>query len=264
MRTLEVAVCDIDRDEQNRPIDETDEDFRELVDSIRILGVLQRIHVWSRPDGRFVLIDGERRWRASTKAGREMIPCEVWPEDSHPRDAQVAGVLLNEQRKPHGSLHVARRLRQIKNEFGETHEALAARTGMALPRIKSYLALFGSSDCLLDFFAVQDLPLRVACELMRYEKAMGEAAARRLTKEYAESPITFRELVRLRKHHEAGEPAKEQGCDGVSQSKADRRRLRFGERVEAAFRADRELAMRELEEVAAKLGLKVIPAVVGP
>jgi ParB family transcriptional regulator, chromosome partitioning protein len=262
-KSLEVPTCDIQPDEQNRPIDETDEEFLELVDSVRVLGVLQRVHVRPSPDGRYVLVDGERRWRASLKAGRETIPCEVWPDDSHPRDAKLAGVILNEQRKAHGSLHVARRLRQIKNEFGETQEDLAARTGIALARVKSYLALFGASDCLLEFFANQDLPLRVACEFMRYEKAVGEAPARRLAKEYGESPITFRELVRLRKRHESPTTSKEKKADEPSSTIRARRRPRFGDRVEAAFRADRDAAIRELEEVAARLGLKVTIEAVG-
>jgi ParB family chromosome partitioning protein len=253
---MDIPIDAVIPDDHNRAIDETDEDFRELVESIRVLGVLQRVHVYARADGRYQLIDGERRWRAATEAGRATIPCEVWPEDSSPRDARLAGVIMNEQRKAHGSLHVARRLRQIKNEFGETQEELASRTGLALARVKSYLALFGASDVLLDFFEARDLPLRVACEFMRYEKAAGEASARRLAKEYLEAPMTVRDLERLRKRHEAGSSKKDPAEDAKPKKPA-RRRVAFGDRVEAAFRVDRESAMRELEEVAAKLGLQV-------
>ena len=140
-RPADIPIDAIVPDEANRAIDESDEDFRELVESIRILGVLQRVHVQPRADGRYALIDGERRWRAALEAGRATLPCEVWPEDASPRDVTVAGVVMNEQRKAHGSLHVARRLRQIKNEFGETHEELARRTGLTLGRVKSYLSL---------------------------------------------------------------------------------------------------------------------------
>jgi len=167
---------------------------------------------------------------------------------------------MNEQRKAHGSLHVGRRLRQLKNEFGETHEQLAARTGIALPRLKTYLALFGASDTLLAFFEEHDLPLRVACEFMRYEKSLGEAAARRLAKEYVDSPMTVRELERLRKRHEAGPKTKDVTKDASALTKPDLPRWSFRKRIEAAFRADREAALRELEDVAAELGLRVVAA----
>jgi len=257
---MDLPVDAIVPDEHNRVIDETEEDFRELVESVRVLGVLQRVHVKICDELRHVLIDGERRWRASIAAGRTTIPCEVWPDDTSARDLAVAGLVMNEQRKAHGSLHVGRRLRQLKNEFGETHEQLAARTGIALPRLKTYLALFGASDTLLAFFEEHDLPLRVACEFMRYEKSVGDAAARRLTKEYLASPMTVRDVERLRKRHEARAGKKEAGGDERSRSKPDRRRVTFRNRVEAAFRADRAAALRELEEVAASLGLRVTAA----
>src|SRR5687767_7149877 len=48
----------------NRPIVEDDE-FQALCDSIRLMGVLDPVQVWRRPDGTHRLIDGERRWRAA-------------------------------------------------------------------------------------------------------------------------------------------------------------------------------------------------------
>ena len=254
---MDLPVDAIVPDEHNRVIDETEEDFRELVESVRVLGVLQRVHVKICDELRHVLIDGERRWRASIAAGRTTIPCEVWPDDTSARDLAVAGLVMNEQRKAHGSLHVARRLRQIKNEFGETQEELATRTGLLLGRVKSYLALFGASDTLLDFFEKQDLPLRIACEFMRCEKALGEAVARRLTKQYVESPMTVRELERLRKRQESGAGAKDNG-DGAVRATRPCRPPSFRRHVKAAFRADRDGALRELEEVASELGLRVV------
>lgn len=124
----------------------------------------------------------------------------------------AAGVALNEHRKAHGSLHVARRLRHIKNESGLTHEALAEQTGLPLDRVKTYFPLFGASDELLSFIEHNEVPLKVAAELVRYERATNESRARKLTERYKESPLTAQEIIALRKRdhrsrdRQAGEP----------------------------------------------------------
>jgi len=92
---------------------------------------------------------------------------------------------------------------------------------------------------------------------MRCEKALGEAVARRLTKQYVESPMTVRELERLRKRQESGAGAKDNG-DGAVRATRPCRPPSFRRHVKAAFRADRDGALRELEEVASELGLRVV------
>src|SRR5262249_15101678 len=109
-RVLSVLPIDqIVPDERNRTIEE-DEDLEALVDSIRVFGVLQPLHVQSLGENKYRLVDGERRWRAAQKGGLKKIPCEIW-EPSKAQDAAIAGVVLNEQRKAHSPIHVARRLR---------------------------------------------------------------------------------------------------------------------------------------------------------
>src|SRR5207253_3241187 len=115
--------------------------------------------------------------------------CDVWAADANASDALIAGIVLNEQRKAHGCVHVARRLREIKNTYGLTGEELAQRTGLPLDRVKTYLALFGGSDALLSFFEGQEISLKVAAEFMRYEKATNEACAKRLIERFLETPL---------------------------------------------------------------------------
>lgn len=197
------AVCmlpvdSIDPDANNRPIDEHDEAFSTLVDSIRVLGVLDPIQVRACGE-RYQLIDGERRWRAARVASVSEIPCYVWVESSGSRETLIAGIVLNEQRQAHRCIHVARRLREIKIKNGLSGEQVAAATGLPIDRVKLYLCLFNGSEFLLEFFAKHDVPLAIAAELIRYEKATNEARARTLALRHLEKPLTRDELMRLRK-----------------------------------------------------------------
>ena len=57
-----VPIADLAADPHNRRIDEDDDEFQSLCDSIRVLGVLQPVHARGRADGALELVDGERRW----------------------------------------------------------------------------------------------------------------------------------------------------------------------------------------------------------
>src|SRR5687767_7758519 len=80
----------IEPDPQNRRVLDDDE-FQGLVDSIRVLGLLQPIQVRLRGDDRYQLVDGERRWRAAYQAGLEEIPCDLWPAECREADVALAG-----------------------------------------------------------------------------------------------------------------------------------------------------------------------------
>ncbi len=243
-------------DQENRRVTEDDE-FDALCDSIRLLGLLQPVQVWQRPDGTHRLIDGERRWRAARKVGLAEVPCDVWPGDADPRRVAVAGLVLNEHRRAHGRLHVARRLRDIKNESGLSHAEVAEQTGLPLDRVKTYFSLFGASDDMLRFLDEKEVPLKVAAELVRFEKATNEARARRLLEKHVESPLTVQEIAALRKREQRTRGEKPQD----KEERKERRLQRASglvERFEAEVRR-RPAALGELEEIARRLGYRLVP-----
>ena len=255
---VEVAVGDLVPDPENRAIDETDEDFVTLADSVRVMGVLVALQVQRRADGKIHIWDGERRWRAARRAGLATVPCDVWPDTAHPRDLVLAGVVINEQRQPHSCLAVARRLRAVKNQFAETHEQVAARTGLPPQRVKWYLNLFNASDCLLAFFEDANVALKTAAELVRYEKALGETATRRLLEQHRQEPMTCREIEAMRKRHER------RAQDGTSapadETAPARRPSGLGPRLVAAFRRDAVATRQELAAVVTQFGLRLVAA----
>src|SRR5262249_14482311 len=241
-------------DSDNRTIVE-DDDFEDLCDSIRVSGLLQPVQVWRRPDGTHRLIDGERRWRAARKVGLATIPSDVWPTDSDRRRVAVAALVLNEHRKAHGCMYVARKLRDLANESGFSHAELAEHTGLPLDRVKTYSSLFAGSDDLHKFLEKNEVPLKVAAELVRYERATNEARARRLMQRHLESPLTVQEIVALRKREQGRgeqplEASRERTATGIK---------RFIDRFEAVLRRDPS-AVTQLEALVGRLGFQLVPA----
>ncbi|MEG3614075.1 ParB/RepB/Spo0J family partition protein [Isoptericola haloaureus] len=113
----------------------------ELVDSITEIGILQPIVVRPDPDtdGGFELIMGERRWRAAEQAGLETIPAIVRRTDNQQmlRDA----LLENLHRAALNPLEEAAAYRQLLDDFGCTHDELAAKIARSRPQISNTLRL---------------------------------------------------------------------------------------------------------------------------
>lgn len=254
---MRIRIADIVADERNRVIDEKSEKFLELVDSIRLLGVLDPIHVQRTAEGGFRLVDGERRWRAARVAGIEEVACEVWHEHVDDVEALLAGLVLNDpdKRDQHSCVHIARTLRHIKLTRGLTNEQLATLTGMPLERVRNYMALFGASECLFDFFQENAIPLYVAAALMRYEKATDEPTARRLIRRYAEKPLSVAEISALRdaaaKQKRAGEKT-----DASDPTSVVPRRPRFLDELESALRTDNQMVRQQLEVLLESFGYR--------
>lgn len=117
-----------------------DEDaMGELVESIREVGLLQPVVVRALPDGRFELVVGERRWRATQQAGLRTIPVIV--RDTHD-DAMLRDALLeNLHRVDLNPLEEAAAYQQLLDDFGGTHEELATRIKRSRPQITNTLRL---------------------------------------------------------------------------------------------------------------------------
>ena len=120
-----------------------EEALDELVDSIREVGLLQPVVVREAEPGRYELIMGERRWRASQRAGLTEIPAIVraTADDDLLRDALMEN-LHREQLNP---LEEAAAYQQLLDDFGATHEELARKVGRSRPHISNTLRLLNLS-----------------------------------------------------------------------------------------------------------------------
>lgn len=124
-----------------------EEALAELVHSIREFGLMQPIVVRALPadtegsagGSRYQLVMGERRWRAAQQAGLSTIPAIVreTADDTMLRDA----LLENIHRAQLNPLEEAAAYQQLLDEFGVTHDELAARIGRSRPLITNMIRL---------------------------------------------------------------------------------------------------------------------------
>ncbi len=121
-----------------------EETLAELSASIREVGLLQPIVVRTLPAGHYELVMGERRLRAAQTAELEHVPAIVRDvgDDAMLRDALMEN-LHREQLNP---LEEAAAYNQLLEDFGATHEELAARIGRSRPHITNTLRLLTLSS----------------------------------------------------------------------------------------------------------------------
>ena len=111
-----------------------------LAASIREVGVLQPVVVrHGEEPGKFVLVAGERRWRAAGLAGLKEIPALVREGDDVSGLAEA--LVENIQREDLSPLEEAAAYRQLLEDFGLTHEEVGARVGRSRPAISNTLRL---------------------------------------------------------------------------------------------------------------------------
>jgi ParB family chromosome partitioning protein len=116
-----------------------EETLEELAASITEVGLLQPVVVRKLGEGKYELVMGERRWRASQRAGLEFIPAIVreTPDTDMLRDA----LLENLHRQQLDPLEEAAAYQQLLDDFGATHEQLAQKVGRSRPHISNTLRL---------------------------------------------------------------------------------------------------------------------------
>ena len=135
----EVAVGSVTPNprQPRRTFDE--EALEELAASITEVGLLQPVVVRKLGEGKYELVMGERRWRASQRAGLEYIPAIVreTPDTDMLRDA----LLENLHRQQLDPLEEAAAYQQLLDDFGATHEQLAQKVGRSRPHISNTLRL---------------------------------------------------------------------------------------------------------------------------
>ena len=145
---MEIAIDKVfaNPDQPRKIFDETA--LRELADSISVHGVIMPIVVNKKGDG-FMIIAGERRWRASKLAGKTTVPAIV--KDYSERQVKEISLIENLQREDLNPIEAANAMKQLMEEYDITQEDLAERIGKSRSAVANTLRLLTLDSVVIDY-----------------------------------------------------------------------------------------------------------------
>ena len=135
----EIPVEMVDRNPFQTRTHMNEVELEELAASITANGVVQPILVRPLANGRFQLIAGERRWRASQKAGKKTIPAIL--RQVSDEQAMEITIVENLQRADLNPMEQARAFERLSREFHMTQEQMALRTGKDRVSVTNFMRL---------------------------------------------------------------------------------------------------------------------------
>jgi len=152
----------------------------ELTDSIKNHGVISPILVREMGLNKYEVIAGERRLRASKKAGLTTIPCLI--DQKKDQDALESALIENLQREDLNAVEEARGYDRLKREFGLTQDEVALSTGKARSTIANSLRLLNLSPKVLDMLSTGQIEKGHAKLLVAMSAQDAEKAANNIIK----------------------------------------------------------------------------------
>lgn len=140
----EIAVAEIFPNPTQPRTDFDEEALSELADSIRTLGVIQPVTVKRADDGRYLIISGERRWRAAQRAGLETLPAYIREVDDE--NLHAMALVENIQREDLNAIEIALGLQRLIDECHLTQETLSEKIGKKRSTVANYMRLLKLPD----------------------------------------------------------------------------------------------------------------------
>ncbi len=167
----------------------------ELVNSIRVHGIISPIIV-VKTGQRYMIIAGERRWRASKRAGLLKIPAIV--RNYSQQQIKEISLIENLQREDLNPIETANAIKQLMDEYKYTQEEVADRIGKSRSGIANTLRLLTLSQAVTDLVATNRLSAGHARCLVVVEDP---AAQLKLALAGADNKLSVREFEKLVKQY---------------------------------------------------------------
>ena len=207
-------------------IDMKADTLEELANSIRAQGVVQPIVVRPIGGGKYEIIAGERRWRATQLAGLHEIPAVI--RDVPDQAAMAMGLIENIQREELNPMEEAQALYRLIEEFGLTHQQTADAVGRSRVSVSNLLRLLGLNEDVKRMLENGDLEMGHARALLGLSGDQQSEVARNVV----DKGMSVRETERLVKRTLEGSPS---GAAKEKKSDPDINRLEqeLGERIGA-------------------------------
>ena len=189
---MEVDI-DLVRPNPNQPRKHFDEDaLNELADSIKKHGLIMPIVVNNMEDGKYMIIAGERRYRAAKIAGKTQIPVVVRAYTD--REIKEISLIENLQREDLNPIEAANAMKQLMDEYHLTQEELAQRLGKSQSSIANKLRLLRLPEEVKTAMADAHLTERHARALL---KLRDEKTQLELVDKVAKKSLSVKETEKL-------------------------------------------------------------------
>ncbi len=143
---IDIALIDRNPGQARKSFDE--ESLQSMASSIAMYGVLQPILLVKSEGGRYMIIAGERRFRASLKAGLKTIPAIV--KNLSPQEIQEISLIENLHRENLNAIEAAEGIRELMENHGLTQEEVAVRIGKSRPYVTNTLRLLQLPEEVMD------------------------------------------------------------------------------------------------------------------
>ncbi|MGB6746250.1 MAG: ParB/RepB/Spo0J family partition protein [Terracidiphilus sp.] len=228
----EIPLDQIDRNPFQTRTHLDEEQLAELAASITANGVVQPILVRPLANGRFQLIAGERRWRASQLAGKPTIPAIL--RQVSDEQAMEITIVENLQRADLNPMEQARAFERLSREFHMTQEQMAQRTGKDRATVANFLRLLKLPSGVQARVESGELSFGHARALLAFEHAeeMEKAAQRAISLSLSVRQIeSYVQGLLHPERKEKKEPKPEQPIDPNVREAQDRLQRALGLRV---------------------------------
>lgn len=193
---IEVGKIDPNKDQPRKVFDQTA--LNELASSIKIHGIIQPI-VLNKVGDRYMIIAGERRWRAAQIAGLKVVPAIVKEYDK--RQIREISIIENLQREDLNPMEAARAMKQLMEEYGWTQEIVADRLGKSRPVIANTIRLLNLEPEVIEMIENGKLSAGHARSLVAVNNRDAQI---KLAKQVCEKKLTVRDLEKAVKQGKGG------------------------------------------------------------
>jgi len=145
---LEVDITKI-KPNPNQPRKTFDEEaLNELASSIKVHGIFQPIVLTQQSDGTYLIVAGERRWRAANICGLKTVPAII--RNYTEKQIKEISIIENLQREDLNPVEEAKAIKELMEEYGLTQEVVAERIGKSRSAIANTLRLLSLYPEVLD------------------------------------------------------------------------------------------------------------------
>ncbi len=190
VKTVRLSDVEPNRNQPRKNFDE--EKLQELSESIKEYGVISPLIVSEMEDGRYRIIAGERRWRASRIAGLTEIPVII--KEYTEKEIMEIALIENLQREDLNIIEVARGYKQLIDEYSLTQEKLAERMGKSRSAVTNVLRILTLPKEILDLVEEDKLSFGHARALVSVED---KELSIKIANLAVEKGLSVREIERL-------------------------------------------------------------------